>query len=134
MTKDHHTKVISEKGETLQYRGTTSGDITVAAFKEQDSIKELNTFFNLFFNKNYQNISDSLLHGKGEKTLNGQVEWCQLNDSVGYIHIYSFTDFAPKGFTRTQQIDSVYEAMEKLSPREDKEAIVVDVSFNFGGL
>ena len=106
-SKDHHTKIIAESGETLQYRGTKSGKVVAAAFKDQSLIKDQNDYFNLFFETNYKNISDSLLHGKGSKAANGQIEWGSLDSSVGYIHIFSFTDFAPEGFSRGQQIDSI---------------------------
>ena len=134
LTKDHHIKIISETGQTLQYRGTKSGEMVTAAFKEQAAIKDQNEYFNAFFNTNYKNIRDSLLHGNGKKTANGQIEWGSLSKSVGYIQIYSFTNFAPKGFSRRQQIDSVYTAMEQIiTSLKDKDALVVDVSFNFGG-
>lgn len=134
LTKDHHTKIISEDGQSLQYRSTKSADLVAAAFKEQSSIRNLNDYINTFFATNYKNISDSLLHGKGKKAANGQMEWGSLSESVGYIHVYSFTGFAPKPFSRRQQIDSLNAAMEEIiSALADKDALVVDVSFNFGG-
>ena len=134
LTKDHHTKIIDKDGKTLQYRGTKAAEVVTSVFKEQSEIKNLNDYFNLFFQTNYKNISDSLLKGKGKKSANKQIEWGELNDSVGYINIYSFTGFAPEGYTRKQQIDSINASMEQiLTVLKDKEAIIVDVSFNFGG-
>lgn len=134
LTKDHHTKIISESGETLQYRGQKSADLVTATFKQQHAIKDQNAYFDTFFKSNYNNISDSLLHGNGKKAVNGQIEWGSLNRSVGYIHIHAFTNFAPKKFSRKQQIDSLYTAMEEIiNSLKDKDALIVDVSFNFGG-
>ncbi|HMF70577.1 MAG TPA: S41 family peptidase [Flavitalea sp.] len=134
ITKDHHTKIISEAGQTLQYKGTKSGDIVAESFKEQSSVKNLNDYINTFFTTNYKNISDSLLHGNGKKVANGKIEWGSLNSSVGYISIYSFTDFAPEGFSRKQQIDSIYIAMEQIiGALANKDVLVLDISFNFGG-
>jgi hypothetical protein len=133
LTKDHHTKIIKENGQTLQYRITPSAEIVAEAFRNQSTIKKLDDYFNLFFTTNYNNISDSLLHGKGHKVANGKLEWGSLNNNIGYISIYSFDGFAPKGYTRKQQIDSLNYYMEHIiSSFKDKEAIILDISFNFG--
>lgn len=134
LTKDHHTKIIAENGETLQYRGTPSAEIVMSAFNKQSKVKNLNEYFNLFFETNYKNISDSLLPGKGNKSANRQIEWGDLNDSIGYISIYSFTDFAPDSFSRKQQIDSIKNSMQHIiTALKNKKAVIVDISFNFGG-
>ncbi len=134
LTKDQHTKVISENGETLQYRVTPSAIIVQEVFMEQTIVKDLNDYFNLFFDKNYQNISEGLLKGKGEKVANGKLEWGSLNDNIGYLNIHSFTGFADKDNTRKQQIDSLNLHMKNIvTALKDKDAIIVDLSFNFGG-
>ena len=133
-TKDHHTKIIAENGQTLQYGITPSAEIVSEVFRNQSAVKNLNDYFNLFFNTNYKNISDSLLGGKGYKEANGKLEWGNLNNNIGYISIYAFDGFVPKGFTRKQQMDSLNHHMEHIiSALKDKEAIIVDISFNFGG-
>jgi len=134
LTKDHHTKIIAENGQTLQYRGTPAAEIVSEVFKHQSAIKNLDDYFNMFFNTNYKNISDSLLNGKGNKVANGKIEWGSLNNNVGYISIYSFSNFAPSGFSRNEQIDSLNYHMEQIiNALKDKEAIILDISFNFGG-
>jgi len=133
-TKDQHTKIIAENGQTLQYRITPSAEIVSEVFKNQSDFKKLDDYFNLFFNTNYRNISDSLLHGKGNKAANGQLEWGSLNTNIGYISIYAFDGFAPKSFSRKQQMDSLNSYMEHIiNTLKDKEAIIIDISFNFGG-
>ena len=133
-TKDHHTKIIAENGQTLQYGITPSAEIVSEVFRNQSAVKNLNDYFNLFFNTNYKNISDSLLGGKGYKEANGKIEWGSLNNNIGYISIYAFDGFAPKSFTRKQQMDSLNHHMEHIiGALKDKEAIIVDISFNFGG-
>lgn len=134
LTKDQHTKVISENRRTLQYRVTPTAEIVQQAFNNQSEIKELNDYFNLFFETNYKNISDSLLQGKGRKVANGKIEWGQLSKSIGYINIHSFSGFLDKKFTRKQQIDSLNNQMKKIITMfQDKKAIIIDISFNFGG-
>lgn len=134
LTKDHHTKIIAENGQTLQYRGSPSAEIVSEAFKKQSSISKLDDYFNLFFNTNYKNITDSLLNGNGQKVANGKIEWGHLKNDIGYISIYSFDGFTPKGFTRKQQIDSLNFYMERIiNSLKDTKAIILDVSFNFGG-
>lgn len=134
LTKDHHTKIIAKDGATLQYGRTPSADLLIEAFKQQTDVKQLNDYFNRFFTTNYKHISDSLLHGRGQKLANGQIEWGSLTDKVGYIHFHSFTNFAPQGISRRQQIDSINVCMERiLGKLNTKEAIILDVSFNFGG-
>jgi carboxyl-terminal processing protease len=133
-TKDQHTKVIAENGQTLQYGITPSAEIVSEVFRNQSAVKNLNDYFDLFFNTSYKNISDSLLQGNGEKAANGQLEWGSLNEKIGYISIYSFTDFCKSGVTRKQQIDSLNYYMEHIiNALKDKEAIILDISFNFGG-
>jgi carboxyl-terminal processing protease len=133
-TKDQHTKVIAQNGKTLQYGVTPSAEIVSEAFRNQSTVKNINDYFDLFFNTNYKNISDSLLQGNGEKAANGQLEWGSLNKKVGYISIYSFTDFCKTGVTRKQQIDSLNYYMEHvIKALKDKDAIILDISFNFGG-
>lgn len=133
-TKDQHTKIIDQNGQTLQYRVTPSAEIVAEVFRSQSEVKKLDDYFNLFFTTNYKNISDSLLAGKGQKVANGQLEWGNLTNAIGYISIYSFNDFAAKGSTRKQQIDSLACHMEQIiGSLKDKEAIIIDVSFNFGG-
>ncbi len=133
-TKDQHTKVISKEGKSLQYRITPSAAYVKEAFYNQSKVVDLNDYFNLFFETNYKNISDSLLLRKGKKELNGKIEWGNLNNKAGYIHIHSFAGFLDRTFTRKQQIDSLNYHMQKIvGAFEDKEAIIIDVSFNFGG-
>lgn len=133
-TKDHHTKIVSETGQVMQYRSVKSADTLAAAFKEQSAITNQNEYINEFFKGNYKNISDSLLHGEGKKAANGKIEWGSLNNKIGYIHIHSFNDFGPKGSTRAQQIDSITNVMEQIMAEfAEKQALIVDVSFNFGG-
>jgi len=133
-TKDQHTKIIAENGQTLQYGITPAAEIVSEVFRNQSAIKNLNDYFNLFFNTNYKNISDSLLHGKGHKEANGKIEWGSLDNNIGYISIYAFDGFVPKGFTRKQEMDSLNHHMENIiSSLKDKEAIILDISFNFGG-
>ncbi len=134
LTKDHHTKVINENGRTLQYRGTPSAMLVQDAFNDQTEIENLNDYFNLFFETNAKNITDSLLQGSGEKVANGNIEWGSLNKDLGYIKINSFAGFAPREYTRKQQIDSVNFQMRKiLGVLAKKEAIIIDIGFNFGG-
>lgn len=133
-TRDQHTKVIAEDGRTLQYSITPSAEKVKEVFNTQSEIENLNDYFNLFFETNYKNVSDSLLLGKGRKVANGKLEWGSLNDNIGYINIHSFAGFASKKYTRKQQIDSINYYMQKIIKSfADKEAIIVDVSFNFGG-
>ncbi|BFP40032.1 hypothetical protein FGF1_08770 [Flavobacteriaceae bacterium GF1] len=134
LTKDQHTKVISKTGKSLQYRITPSAEIVKEAFKEQSEIKDLNAYFDLFFNTSYSNISDGLLQGNGQKIANDKIEWGQLTENIGYIHIHSFAGFLDKEFSRKQQIDSLNAQMRRIMETfQTKEAIIIDVSFNFGG-
>ena len=134
LTKDHHTKIIAENGNTLQYRGTPAAEIVKDAFNNQSAVKNLNDYYNLFFETNYKNISDSLLQDNGNKIANGKLEWGSLNKKIGYISIYSFTNFSKSGLSRKQEIDSLnYYLNHIITALKDKESIIVDVSFNFGG-
>ncbi|MEM9673200.1 MAG: S41 family peptidase [Bacteroidota bacterium] len=134
LTKDHHTKIIAQDGRTLQFTGVPSAEIVMDDFNSQSEVEDLNDYFNLFFKTNYENISDSLLHGKGQKVANKKIEWGSLDDKIGYIHIHSFAGFAPSSISRKQQLDTInYYMKEIISDFIDKDAIIVDVSFNFGG-
>ncbi|MEM9391226.1 MAG: S41 family peptidase [Bacteroidota bacterium] len=134
LTRDQHTKVIREDGTSRQYRVTPSAQLVRNAFDKQDSIQDLNEYFGLFFKNNYQNISDSLLQGKGNKMANGKIEWGSLNDDIGYIHLHSLAGFLSREFTRRQQIDSLNSWMKHIvTVLEHKKALIIDVSFNFGG-
>ena len=134
LTKDQHTKVISADGQTLQYRITPSAEIVREAFKSQSEIKDLNEYFNEFFETNYKNVSDSLLQGNGQKIANDKLEWGHLTENIGYINIHSFAGFLKKEFSRKQQIDSLNVYMQDIMKTfEDNDAIIIDVSFNFGG-
>jgi hypothetical protein len=133
-TKDHHTKIIKENGQRLQYGVTPSAEVVSGVFRSQSTVKTLDDYFNLFFTTNYKNISDSLLHGKGQKAANGKLEWGSLNNNIGYIGIYSFDGFASKGQSRKQQLDSLNCHMEHIIySLKDKDAIIIDIGFNFGG-
>lgn len=133
-TKDQHTKVISVQGQSLQYRVTPSAETVKQAFNEQSIEKGLDVFFSKFFNSNYQNISDSLLRGNGQKALNGKLEWGSLTDDIGYLNIHSFTGFLSNEFTRRQQLDSLNHYMQRIIKSfEKKKALILDISFNFGG-
>ncbi len=52
LSKDHHTKIISASGQTLQYRGTKSGDVTAESFRNQSAIKNQNDYNNMIFVNN----------------------------------------------------------------------------------
>ena len=134
LTKDQHTKVIAQDGNTRQYRITPSALIVQKAFENQTSIPSLNDYFNLFFSKSKQHIADSLLHQHGQSILNGNIEWGKINDHVGYIHIFSFAGFLNRNYSRKMQIDSIKSHMNVIMDSlQHAEAIIVDVSFNFGG-
>ena len=134
LTKDQHTKVISKTGMSLQYRTTPTAEIVKEAFTEQSEIKDLNEYFDLFFTINHRNISDSLLQGRGQKIANDKIEWGELTENIGYVHIKSFAGYLGKEFSRKQQIDSLNSQMQKIIETfQEKEAIIIDVSFNFGG-
>ncbi|MEM9834050.1 MAG: S41 family peptidase [Bacteroidota bacterium] len=133
LTEDHHTKVIAQDGRALQFQTVPTAQIVIDSFNNQSRITDLNDFFTSFFAKNYQHISDTLLAGNSHKVLNDKIEWGTLNSTIGYIHIHSFTGFG-QGVPRKQQIDSVNFHMEKaIRTLQEKKAIIVDVSFNFGG-
>ncbi|MEL6306065.1 MAG: S41 family peptidase, partial [Bacteroidota bacterium] len=134
LTKDQHTKVISENGKSLQYRITPSAEIVRETFEEQSETTQLGAYFDLFFDTSYRNISDSLLQGKGRKIANDKIEWGPLSENIGYIHIHSFAGFLGKDFSRKQQIDSLNLQMQGIIETfQNKDAIIIDVSFNFGG-
>lgn len=133
-TKDQHTKVINTEGQSLQYRVTPSALLVQETFEEQNEIKDLNQYFNQFFSNNYRLISDSILQGKGRKVLNGKLEWGKTRDKIGYLHIHSFAGFLGREFSRKQQIDSIRKHMKIIvDSLQDTRAMIVDVSFNFGG-
>lgn len=134
LTKDQHTKVISKEGISRQYRITPSALDVQYAFEQQDEIKDLNEYFGLFFTTSKTHISDSLLKGKSQKILNDNIEWGKINDKVGYINLYSFAGFLSRDYTRAQQIDSIKSRMNQIiDTMRSVEAIIIDVSFNFGG-
>lgn len=134
LTRDHHTKVIDTNGQTLQYRGIPTSKTLMGVFEEQDTIKEVDSYFKLFFDTNYDNITNGILKGKGKKVLNDKLEWGDINDDIGYLNIHSFTGFLGNDFTRKQQIDSLNQNMQNIvAAFQDKKAIIIDVSFNFGG-
>lgn len=134
LCKDHHTKVIDSTGTSLQYRVTPSASNVQAAFEQQTEIDHLGTYFDHFFKTSYKNISDSLLHGQSSKVANDNIEWGLTTPEIGYINIYSFAGFLNRDFTRRQQIDSLNSLMQEIITQlKDSKAIIVDVSFNFGG-
>lgn len=134
LTQDQHTKVIREDGTSRQYRVTPSALKVQNVFNAQDTIQDLNEYFDLFFKSNYQNITDSLLQGNGDKFANGKIEWGSLNDDIGYIYVSSFAGFLSNQFTRRQQIDSLNGWMQRIiTSFQNKKALILDVSFNFGG-
>ena len=132
-TKDHHTKIINQDGRRLQYRVTPSATAVIDSFNSQTQATDLDKFFQWYFEHNYQNIGDSLLNGKGQKVANQQIEWGYLNESIGYINIHAFAGFGER-ISRKQQIDSVAATMDRIIHQlQHTDAIVVDLSFNFGG-
>lgn len=133
-TKDQHTKVIATDGSSLQYRITPTAELVKETFSEQSKITDLSDYYNLFFETNYKNISENLLRGKGNKIANNKIEWGSIHKDIGYINIHSFTGFFDKPIPRKQQIDSLDMYMKQIiTTFQDKEAIIIDVSFNFGG-
>jgi carboxyl-terminal processing protease len=133
-TKDQHTKIISQNGETKQYRGEPSSRLLRESFDDQDSIETYDEYIDKFFRTSYQNISDYILHCKGKKVTNGKIEWGDVSPSIGYIAIYSLTRFTTNDVPRGQQIDTLNLYMgEIMKSFQNKKAIIVDVAFNFGG-
>jgi len=132
--KDHHTKIIAPDGRRLQYTQTPSAEYVIDQFQEQTKVEKLNQYFGLYFDANYKNISDSLLKGKGQKVANKKIEWGSLNEQIGYIHVHSLTGFADSKLLRKQHIDTLNYHMERIMQAlQDKKALIVDISFNFGG-
>ena len=134
MTKDQHTKIISKENVTRQYSGVPTALLLGDVFKKQDSIKNFNDFIARFFKTNYENISNDLLRGKGKKVANGKIEWGDITPDIGYIHLHSLTGFASSSLPRKQHLDTLNFYMTRIMKSfEAKKAIIVDVSFNFGG-
>ena len=134
LTKDQHTKVINAEGKRLQYTVTPSALVVQEAFEEQSKIKDLNEYFNLFFETNRKNIADSILQGKGKWVANNQIQWGDVNANIGYMNISAFAGLTKGKYPRKTQIDSLNNYMqEMIQTFQDKEAIIIDISFNFGG-
>jgi carboxyl-terminal processing protease len=134
MTKDQHTKIISRDNATRQYTGVPTALLLREVFEEQDTIKNFDDFTARFFKTNYENISNELLRGKGKKAANGKIEWGDVTADIGYIHLHSLTGFASNSLPRKQHLDTLdFHMIQILKSFEEKEAIIVDVSFNFGG-
>ena len=92
------------------------------------------TYIDQFFKTNYENISNDLLKGKGKKVANGKIEWGDISPDIGYIHLHSLTGFASSSLPRKQHLDTLNFYMSQIMKSfESKKAIIVDVSFNFGG-
>lgn len=133
-TKDQHTKIIDPNGQRIQYSFTPSAQFVLDAFNDQTEIKDLGTYYNVFFNTQYKNITDSLLQGKGQKVANGQIEWGSLNEQIGYINIHSFAGFVTESLPRSKHIAIINDEMTNIIEAfQEKDALVVDISFNFGG-
>lgn len=133
-TQDHHTKIFDKDGTKIQYSYVPTSDFVSEAFKRQDQVKEVGEFFNLFFETSYQNITDSLLQGEGHKEANEKIEWGSINEDIGYIVIYLLAGFGSAESSRAHQIDVLNAAMtEAIDALESKKAMIVDLSFNFGG-
>jgi carboxyl-terminal processing protease len=134
MTKDQHTKIISKENITKQYTGVPTALRLAEIFKEQDSIKNFNDFTAAFFKTNYKNISEELLHGKGKKVANGKIEWGEVTPDIGYIYLHSLTGFTSGTLPRRQHLDTLdFYMAQIMESLQNKKAIIVDVSFNFGG-
>ncbi|HMG91682.1 MAG TPA: S41 family peptidase [Chryseolinea sp.] len=133
-TKDQHTKIISKEDGTRQYSGVPTALRLEEVFKQQDSTKNFNDFISLFFKTNYENISNDLLQGNGNKVANGKIEWGSVTPDIGYIHLHSLTGFASNSLSRKQHLDTLNFYMTQIMKSfQYKKAIIVDVSFNFGG-
>jgi carboxyl-terminal processing protease len=134
LTKDQHTKIISSDGKTLQYSGLPTAIKLREIFDQQDSVKNFNDYITAFFKTNYNNISNDLLKRKGTKVANGKIEWGDITPAIGYIHIHSLTGFASNKLSRKQHLDTLNFYMTQIMRSfEHKKAVIVDVSFNFGG-
>jgi carboxyl-terminal processing protease len=134
LTKDQHTKIISQDGNTKQYSGVPTALLLRETFDQQNSVKDFNEYINQFFKTNYDNISNDLLNGKGRKVANGKIEWGEINQHIGYIHIHSLTGFASDKLSRKQHLDTLnFHMLKIMKSLQNKKAIIVDVSFNFGG-
>lgn len=75
LTRDQHTRVISQEGETRQYKGEPTSRLLKESYDLQKSINNLDHYVSEFFYTNYQNISNDLLSGRGKKVANGKIEW-----------------------------------------------------------
>jgi len=134
LTKDQHTKIIAKDGRQLQYSVTPSAEKVWRSFKAQDQINNVDAYFDLFFETNYRNISDSLLGGEGHKVANGKIEWGLINEKIGYINIHSLTGFASNDLQRKQHLDTLnYHISKAVNALDHTDALILDVSFNFGG-
>jgi len=134
LTKDQHTRIISQEGETRQYRGEPTSRLLKESFDQQKDINNFEHYISEFFYTSYKNISNDLLSGKGKKVANGKIEWGDLTSTIGYIHVHSMARFTSNELSRKQHIDTLNYYMEQIMKSfQDKKAILIDVSFNFGG-
>jgi carboxyl-terminal processing protease len=134
LTKDQHTKIIAADGTTKQYSSVPTALLLADVFKQQDTLKDFNNYITQFFKTNYDNISNDLLKGHGRKVANGTIEWGEVSPGIGYIHLHSLTGFAPDSLPRKQHLDTLNFYMGQIMKSfESKKAIIIDVSFNFGG-
>lgn len=134
LTKDQHTRITSQEGETRQYRGEPTSLLLKESFDQQNKINNFDNYISEFFYTNYQHITNDLLMGKGKKVANGKIEWGDLTPTIGYIHVHAMARFTLNELSRKQHIDTLDYYMEQIMKSfQDKKAILIDVSFNFGG-
>ncbi len=134
LTKDQHTRIVSQEGETRQYRGEPTSRLLKESFDQQKDINNFEHYISEFFYSSYKNISNDVLSGKGKKVANGKIEWGDLTSTIGYIHVHSMARFTSNDLSRNQHIDTLNYHMEQIMKSfQDKKAILIDVSFNFGG-
>ena len=78
----------------------------------------------------------AFVRGEIRKAANDTIWWGDIDDDIGYINIYSLTNFMPDATwsNRAQQIAIVDDALEEiLVALRDKRAILLDLTHNQGG-
>ena len=132
---DRHTRLIAEiDGKDRRANTGTPGTFVrlreaVAKQNEQKSKKRV---ARQFLSNIKKNVTEKVLDGKGKKCCQNQIVWGYVDQKVGYINIDGMGGYAI-GDT-DKQVAALHKALnEILTEFANTEAIIIDITTNFGG-
>lgn len=134
---DPHTRVVAEiDGEERLARGSKNrtNPAVKEQFDEQHKIKDFDQYRSSIMQAVRAGVTDQILRGASTETANRLI-WGRVTDDIGYILIGGMGNFSDDETDIEGELKALHNGLDEiLTALADTKGIILDLSFNGGGM